>query len=72
MATNLYQDGYRVGRYGLDHVFQFTKPPEYVIGWQEGRRRRRMQLAIEFTAVGSIIFVILVLAAWSLTANGVV
>jgi hypothetical protein len=72
MATNLYQDGYRVGRYNLEHMFTFTKPPEYVIGWQEGRRRRRMQLAIEFTAVSSIIFVILVLAAWSLTANGVV
>jgi len=72
MASGLYQDGYRVGRYKLDHIFNYTKPIDYMIGYKEGRRRRIMQLAIEFTLVGSILIAIMVLAVAAVTRSAFV
>ena len=45
---SLFQEGYMIGRYALDHTFK-NPPIPYIAGYREGRRHRRMQLAIEFT-----------------------
>lgn len=49
MTMSLFQEGYRIGRYALDHTQPEPVPDEYLAGFREGQRHRRMQLAIEFT-----------------------
>lgn len=70
--NGLFQDGYRVGRYNQDHIFIDHPPLEYLAGVSEGRRRRRMQLVVEFTLLAAIVLPIIAIGAAAATRSGLV